>query len=200
MLTRRAAFQVAIIALLVACPYAAKAERPIQWKKADGGNGHWYHAVLVSERLNWVEAQLRAATPGCRWHLVTISSEAEDNFVFGLIEGKEEFFVGEADHGPWIGGFQKTSADEPGGNWRWVTNEPFDYAGWFLDEPNNSAAPGPDVSPGVFGTEEFIHYKLVNPGSEDEIFFWNDIHVNALLSGYILETELGSLGSCRSRQ
>ena len=58
---------VTTIALLIACPAAAgeMSQRPVQWKKADGGNGHWYQAVFVPERVNWIEAQLRATA---NWH------------------------------------------------------------------------------------------------------------------------------------
>ena len=84
---------IAIIALLVACPAAAKevAERPVQWKKADGGNGHWYLAVSVPDGINWVEAQLQALARGCRWHLATITSQDENDFVIDLVTGDEEF-------------------------------------------------------------------------------------------------------------
>ena len=48
---------------------------------------------LFRRRVNWIEAQLRATARGCGWHLVTITSEAEDSFVFSLIAFREEFFV-----------------------------------------------------------------------------------------------------------
>jgi hypothetical protein len=54
-------------------------------EEADGGNGHWYLAVSVPGRINWVEAQLRAVARSCRWHLATITSQDEDDFVIGGI-------------------------------------------------------------------------------------------------------------------
>jgi hypothetical protein len=163
----------------------------VHWTKADGGNGHWYQAVLVPARINWVEAQLRAQERGCGWHLATITSSAEDDFVFGLIANREEFFVVETPpiNGPWLGGFQKNSTAEPDGEWRWVTKEEFEYTNWGVEEPNNNGAGCPaDLCPGVVdGSEDFLHYKRIV--STEDIPTWNDAHVNALLSGYILERE-----------
>jgi hypothetical protein len=178
------------------------AERPVQWKRSEGGNGHWYRPVLVPEGINWVEAQLRAAARGCAWHLVSITSEAEDQFVFGLIANKEEFFVVESPtiNGPWLGGFQKNATDEPSGEWRWMTNESFEYTNWDSGEPNNDAAGCPqELCPGVLGgSEDFLHYKRIVTGNGD-LPIWNDSHHNALLSGFILERDIPHRIFCRRR-
>ena len=167
----------------------------------DGGNGHWYQAVFVPERINWVEAQLRAAARGsCGWHLVTITSEAEDSFVFSLIANRDKFFVIETPPvaGPWLGGFQRNSTAEPDGKWRWVTNENFEYTNWDGGEPNNNGAGcPPELCVGVLGgNEDFLHYKRIVTGGED-IPIWNDSHQNALLSGYILERDIPRPKFCR---
>jgi hypothetical protein len=185
---------VAIIAVLVAYPaVATEVSGPVQWKKSHGGNGHWYEAVFVPQRINWVEAQLRATARGGCWHLVTITSEAEDSFVFSLIANKDKFFVFEGDpvNGPWLGGFQKNSKAEPDGKWRWVTDEKFKYTNWDGGEPNNNGAGcPPELCVGVLGgSEDFLHYKRIVTGNRD-IPIWNDSHQNALLSGYILEREI----------
>jgi hypothetical protein len=193
---------VALIALLVACPAAAQevAEKPVQWKKADGGNGHLYQAVFVPERINWVEAQLRAAAQGCGWHLVTITSQDEDDFVFSLIANRDEFFVvGDPPvNGPWLGGFQRNSTAEPDGEWRWVTNEMFEFTNWDSGEPNNNGAGcPPELCVGVLGgSEDFLHYKRIVTGNGD-IPIWNDSHQNALLSGYIVERNIPRPSFCR---
>jgi hypothetical protein len=180
-----------IASVLLAYPARAQegVDRPVQWKRSDGGNGHRYQAVLVPERINWVEAQLAASARGCGWHLATITSEAEDNFVYSLISGREEFFV-TGIHGPWIGGFQRNATAEPDGEWRWVTEEDFEFTNWLDGEPNNAYGGPPELGPGVPipNAEDFAHYD----GLLGDIPTWNDLPVNALLSGYMLERE-----SCR---
>ena len=180
---------VAIIALLVACPAAAKevADQPVQWKKRDGGNGHWYLAVSVPEGINWVEAQVRAVARGCRWHLATITSQEEQDFVFDLVTSKDET------QPFWLGGFQRNATSEPDGEWRWVTDESFEFTSWRGGEPNNTALGPPETYPGVpdGSSEDFLS---IEPGAT-----WNDLHVNGLINGYVLETESGSPKFCRGR-
>jgi hypothetical protein len=119
--------------VLVAPEASAKIE---QWKKSEGGNGHRYEAILVARNINGIEALVRASARGCGWHLATITSRAEDLFVFSLIQEDERFFREE--HGPWIGGVQANANDEPAGNWQWVTGERFAYTNWQSGEPNNT--------------------------------------------------------------
>jgi hypothetical protein len=159
--------------------------KPVQWKKSEGGNNHFYEAVLVPDGIDWVEAHLAVTARGCGWHLATITSQAEDEFVFGLIANKDEFFVPDYEpvHGPWLGGFQRNSTEEPDGQWRWVTSEAFEYTNWGAGEPNNS------------DSEDFLHYKRVNFGLGDQPA-WNDVNANILFSGnvqlpgYIAELEV----------
>src|SRR3954452_9380975 len=63
-------------------------------------NGHSYEAVSAAAGLGWAEAKLAARQRGCGWNLAALTSKAEDQFVFGLINGKAEFFVGS--YGPWF--------------------------------------------------------------------------------------------------
>ena len=37
-----------------------------------------------------------------------------------------------------LGGFQPEGSREPGGGWRWVTDEPFMFTNWSSINPNNS--------------------------------------------------------------
>src|SRR5689334_16759112 len=69
-------------------------------------NGHNYEAVS-SPGLGWAAAKLAARQRGCGWNLAAPTSKAEDQFVFGLVKSKPEFFVGT--DGPWLGGYQKDS-------------------------------------------------------------------------------------------
>jgi hypothetical protein len=165
-------------------------DKPVQWRTATGGNGHWYQAVFVPERINWVEAHLRATRRGCGWHLATIATRSEDRFVFGLIANRDRFFVVDSINGPWIGGFQKNSLDEPAGNWRWVTGLPFRYANWDGGEPNNRFIAPAELGPGVIqpSNEDFLHYKRIRD-SRGDIPVWNDQPGNVLLPGYLTERE-----------
>jgi hypothetical protein len=165
---------------------AAAAEEPgelVRWKTSDGGNGHWYRAVLVPEGIGWIEAHLRATARGCGWYLATITSQDEDEFVFGLIADDDRFFTPDGENGPWLGAFQKNALAEPDGNWRWTTDEPFQYSNWAGGEPNNTTGPGvpgiPEGSP-----EDFIIYvRELSSGN----FAWNDAPGSLGFMGYLLE-------------
>ena len=44
--------------------------------------------------------------------------------------------------GPWIGGFQDTTAAEyaePDGGWSWVSEEPFEEEAWYPGKPDDGA-------------------------------------------------------------
>ena len=40
--------------------FAAVVYDPVEWRTADGGNGHQYRAVFASERLSWTDAKAMA--------------------------------------------------------------------------------------------------------------------------------------------
>jgi hypothetical protein len=166
---------------------------PVTWVKEAGGNGHVYEAVYVAGGLNWVQAQLAAAARGCGWYLATITSVAENKFVFGLIRNKPKFFV-EGFNGPWLGGFQASSRSEPKGDWRWVTSESFSYTNWVVGQPNDYVAGDSIMEPGVpTGQQEgFLHY-IFKAGQ------WNDLNVNAQPVGFIAEFDTVRQKVCRAK-
>jgi len=91
-------------------------------------NGHWY--LLLSQERSW-----RTAHEYCRGmgaHLVTISDESENQFVFGISSQV------------WLG----ASDEEQEGVWKWITGEPMIYTNWAEPEPNNCAEP--NCQPGHF--------------------------------------------------
>jgi hypothetical protein len=194
------AMAVGVTIILMQSAFAAEVSaKPVQWKKSEGGNNHLYEAVLVPTGINWVEAHLQVTARGCGWHLATITSQAEDEFVFGLISNNEDFFVIEADpiHGPWLGGFQRNANDEPSDQWRWVTTEEFEFTNWGDGEPNNTFGGPFEIAPGIPGgnAEDFLHYKRVFDGLEN-VAIWNDIPGNVLLAGYLAELEVPRRGFC----
>jgi hypothetical protein len=98
---------------------------PIQWRVAEGGNGHWY--AQNPEGLNWDGAKSAATARG--GHLATITSAGEQFFVFSIAKTAWEHV--------WIGGYQSSPSCGADCSWTWVTGEPWDYTNWAGEEPNN---------------------------------------------------------------
>src|SRR5262249_46089958 len=77
-----------------------------QWSLAAGGNGHWYQVVSVAGGISWDDAQADALSRG--GYLATVVSAPENSFVFSLVDtpGAWLYFPqGDANAGPWIGGY-----------------------------------------------------------------------------------------------
>src|SRR5690242_13883607 len=94
----------------------------------------------------------------------------------------------EGGRGPWLGGFQTNSLDEPAGNWRWVTDEPFRFTNWAAGEPNNA----PD---GEGGQHEAFLQLLPDGG-------WNDVDEfgttpGKFPRGFVAEFDKGRQAACR---
>jgi hypothetical protein len=100
----------------------------IEWSEGIGGNGHTYEAVAVLEGITWAEADAMATSMG--GHLATITSDAENQWVFDNVATASVWFEG---NGPWLGGILVDSS------WEWVTGEVWDYTAWAPGEPNNGA-------------------------------------------------------------
>jgi hypothetical protein len=117
--------------LMLAVSAGAEAAQ-VQWKVEDGGNGHWYEAVYTPAGISWSDANTAALRRSADSHLVTISSEAENLFVFSLVDDPRFWWqvFGTSADGPWLGGIQLLNSDEPIGGWRWVTGETFAYTNW----------------------------------------------------------------------
>jgi hypothetical protein len=131
-------------------------QQAVQWKVADGGNGHWYQ-LRSFDSNSWIaHRDLSAALGG---HLATISSVSEDNFVKALIPRSTAWLFG-----PSIGLVQQTGASEPGGGWGWVTGEPLTYTGWYPGEPNDGPGYG----------EHWVRFRFTNG-----VLAWNDVPESA---------------------
>ena len=83
---------------------------------------HHYYKVFSGE-YTWSEAEKQCEEQG--GHLVTITSEGEQNFINSLIN---------SDSCVWIGGKRNTK-----NVWVWVTGEEWKYENWAPGEPNNSS-------------------------------------------------------------
>ena len=131
---------------------------PVQWRVADGGNGHWYQLRIRSSVVPWSSAATESvASAG---HLASILSEAEDIFTFNVANhpGAWQGYLG-----PWLGGRQVPGTGEPLGIWEWSSGEPWGYVGPDSSFPNNGGPPGTD--------ENRLHYI-------DFVRKWNDIPEN----------------------
>ena len=102
-----------IIAFVILTFSGLASADPVVW--AVNGNG--YEVITTGSTLTWDEARLAAEALG--GHLVTITSEEENNFVAGLVtaapaSNKEVY---------WLGGYQDFSLGgcEPASCWSWVT-------------------------------------------------------------------------------
>ncbi len=135
---------------------SASAQDAVEWRVADGGNGHWYELRELTS-LSWVSHRDAATELG--GHLVTITDSGENLFVRSLIpmdlpgDGQNYIF------GPTIGLVQRDGSREPAGGWEWVTGEPFTFSDWFPAEPSNSG-----------GGEHWVRFRFMN-----QILAWNDV-------------------------
>lgn len=138
---------------------------PVKWDH----NGHYYDVILA--RTTWDGAKLDAelqAYMGYKGHLVTLTSAEENLFV-------SKTFINYWDD-IWLGGYQPGGSIEPGGGWRWVTNEPWYFTNWYINEPNNA---------GVSNENALINSSWNNYGVS-----WNDGRSNFLGNGYIVEYDV----------
>ena len=79
---------------------------------------------------NTSNADLSNQLPG--FHLATITSQEEQDFVNNLVAGLAS---GEL----WLGGFQDPITElNPAAGWTWVTGEPWAYTNWLSSETNDT--------------------------------------------------------------
>jgi len=81
-----------------------------------------YEYLLIEEYKTWFDAKTDCESRG--GHLVTISSQEENDFVINLI-GPNSIWIGLTD-------------ESIEGSWEWVTGEPVTYTNWSQDEPNDA--------------------------------------------------------------
>ena len=159
-------------------PERTRREGSARWKTAAGGNGHFYKVVAVPEGITWIEANRRAIAAG--GHLATITSKAENDFVFALADQPEcwnRMDGGPWLMGPWIGGVQAEGAPEPNGGWQWVTGEPFEFANWRPGDPNDDCRGSGAVNRICFYTEDSCPSPL-----------WCDAAINSTYNvSYVVE-------------
>jgi len=81
-------------------------------------NGHSYYRS--TGLMTWTAARASCISMG--GHLVTVTTAAENSFIYGL----------------WPSGWIGLTDEVTEGTWKWVTGEPYSYSSWNGGEPNNS--------------------------------------------------------------
>ena len=89
-------------------------------------NGHSYYRSTGN--AIWTVARQNCINMG--GHLVTVTTAAENSFIFGL----------------WPSGWIGLTDEVTEGVWQWVTGEPYSYTSWNPGEPNNA------------GNEDYIQF------------------------------------------
>jgi hypothetical protein len=154
---------------------------PVEWLPADGGNSHWYQTAITDQPISWVGAYKAAESAG--GHLATLHSASENQLVFELSVQNAGAWSCESDcWGPWLGAFQdflSSDYSEPNGGWRWVTNEPWNFAAWATWLPNNAE-----------GTQHYLHYYgdpyVINPVAPGPT--WDDAPLqSSAIRSYMIE-------------
>jgi hypothetical protein len=133
-----------------------------------GSNGNTYVVVALPE-ANWAEAEADLASDFEGFHLATLTSADENDFVASLLaKSAESGLFGDF----WFGAYQTAPKPEidPAADWRWVTDEAWDFTNWYFGEPNDAG-----------GIED--HASMMSGG------FWNDEGTAiGLIAGYIAES------------
>jgi hypothetical protein len=123
-----------VATLLIASACLASAN-PVGWS----GNGHFYDVVSVPGTISWEAANAAAIAKG--GYLATITSQAENDFVFLLVNNATYWHDAS---GPWLGGYQFPATQQAAANWQWVTGEAWSYTAWQTGQPNHSGGKAED--------------------------------------------------------
>jgi len=103
------------------------------------GTQHWFSVVSAPSGIPWGIAKAQAAAAG--GYLATLTSQQENNFVYGLcndsVYWNPRTAMGGTLIGPWIGGKQLPGAPEPAGQWVWDTGETFAFTNWAPGQPDD---------------------------------------------------------------
>lgn len=143
-------------------------------------NNHRYMPVAVTNGVTWDQANAAATSAG--GHLATITSAAENDFIFALIDRAEYWTIWPtnppAASGPWLAGWQPAGSSEPAGSWGWLTQEVFDFTAWSPGSPDNASSP--------FGADE-NHVSFASASANSRSSLWNDLPSALPLPGYVIE-------------
>lgn len=158
--------------ILAAALMALSATAALAQPSYDLSTDHAYEVVYTSAMtFDQAKAYAEGLTlQGVAGHLVTITSQAEQDFVESL----------NAPQNAWIGAYQAgypLPDDESDGlhaadGWTWITGEPWAYTAWSANEPNDAA-----------NNEDCSQWWLNNNS-------WNDINCSNTYTVMIVEWDL----------
>lgn len=133
-------------------------------------SNHTYQ-YLENTEIAWEAARSAAASMvlnDCgRGHLVTITSESENDFVTEIINQTAIRRV-------WLGLYQPDPMSPPAEGWEWVSGEPFEYENWAANEPNDEGILAD------FGA-------MWGPAGIAPLGTWGDKSGSELMDGYLVE-------------
>ena len=98
-------------------------------------NSHTYIVELATNGITWTAAE--ASAVGMGGHLASITSVAEESFVYSLASSSALLWPREGGDpngpgiGPWLGGYQTTNG------YAWSDGSIFSYSNFAAGEPNN---------------------------------------------------------------
>ncbi len=95
----------------------------VEWRVADGGNGHWYALVSVNGP-DFPAALAQARSLG--GDLASITSASENQLLFDMSSATEGALIG-------ANRFSFGSCGQS--TWEWSDGEPFEFAGWAAGQP-----------------------------------------------------------------
>jgi hypothetical protein len=113
----------AAIAVGASVTVAGAQNAAVQWKVSEGGNGHWYQINSLANRPTSSTARAMAAMQG--GHLITLVTQAENDFIKGLL-----CHMPNTDVSAWQG------LQYSGGSWIWDSGEPFVFSSWAPGQPD----------------------------------------------------------------
>lgn len=139
--------------------------------KYNPDTGHYY--AFVEQPSTWLDAYSATTTGwlGDSGYLATVGSAQENKFIADMVTTSAV--------STWIGGHQAPGASEPGGGWGWVTGEPWSYANWRGDAPNDDRS-----DRGI--NEDAVHLYGTDTWSTGH---WNDLAETRELKSYVVEIE-----------
>jgi hypothetical protein len=159
----------------------------VVWPFSAGGNGHSFQAVAAPNGINWADAEALAVAHG--GHLASIKSEAENRFVFSLIDAPKFWSTttnstGIYHFGPWLGGLKSPDSRQPDEGWHWIDGgDAFTYTRWAANQPSNTN-----------GNEDRLQYYVRGAANSRQLT-WNDQpRNNAEEHGFVVEYSSGVSG------
>ncbi len=159
-----------IVAILIACGAIAQ---PLEWPVSEGGNGHFYELVFSGDVDTWRQAHdlcISSFHQELQGHLVTITNQAENDFVLNSVitpsaPNSTVFFMG-----AWNDGY--LTGEPVLELWHWITGEEWDFTAW---------APTPIIDPYEQVLSFLYNWNWDFTGWNNLFFYYPNV------SGYIVE-------------